>query len=283
MLITTSHPTPPSMCELFAMCSRLPADVTISLSSLALHGNPAGPNHDGWGVAYYDQRDVRMMKEAGSATESACVQFIEERHLASTLVLAHIRRAVTGDVTLSNSQPFARELGGRMHVFAHNGDVPGVFSDRRFENGRFRTIGETDSEFAFCALLARLERLWRDGEVPTMAERLEVVAHFAGEMRQLGAANFLYSDAQLLFVHSDRRRWPPDDALRPPGLYMLERACAVAPTVLATPGVRVESPPADQRVTLLASVPLSDEAWAPLAEGEVRVFEAGETVAVART
>ncbi len=270
------------MCELFAMCSRLPADVTISLKELARHGNPSGPNPDGWGVAYYDDRDVRLMKEAGSATESACVKFIEERHLASTLVLAHVRKATEGAVTLSNSQPFARELAGRMHVFAHNGDVPGVFEDPRFRNGRFHPIGETDSEFAFCALLARIERLWFDGKVPTKEERLDVIARFASELRELGPANFLYSDAQLLFAHSDRRKWPPEGRLRPPGLHMLQRTCSVAPTVLATPGVRVESPHADQCVTLLASVPLSNEAWVPLAEGETRVFDAGETVATAR-
>jgi glutamine amidotransferase len=269
------------MCELFAMCSRLPADVTISLKELASHGSPSGPNHDGWGVAYYDERDVRLMKEAGSATESACVKFIEERHLASTLVLAHVRHATEGAVTLSNSQPFARELAGRMHVFAHNGDTPGVFEDPRFRIDRFHPIGETDSEFAFCALLARLARLWLDDKVPTADERLDVITRFARELRELGVANFLYSDAQLLFAHSDRRKWPPDDRLGPPGLHMLRRSCSVAPTVLAAPGVRVESARVDQLVTLLASVPLSGEPWVPLAEGEVCVFGAGATVAAA--
>jgi glutamine amidotransferase len=269
------------MCELFAMCSRLPADVTISLEELASHGGRTGPNRDGWGVAYYDEGDVRLMKGAGPASESACVRFIEERH-ASTLVVAHIRKATQGSVKLANSQPLAREFGGRMHVFAHNGDVPGVFEDSRFQLDRFYPIGDTDSEYAFCALLARLTPVWAGHNVPATEERIRVVTDFACELQELGAANFVYSDAKALFVHSHRRRWPPDDHLRPPGLHVLQRSCRrVAPPVLAYPGVRVESAHAGQAVTLVASVPLSDEPWVPLAEGEVHVFEAGATVATA--
>ena len=275
------------MCELFAMSSRDPLDVTISLEELARHGGRDGPNRDGWGVAYYDDRDVRLLKEAGPASDSACVRFLEEKHLASRIVVAHIRKATRGAATLANSQPFARELAGRMHVFAHNGDVPGVFEDARFRLGRFRPIGETDSEHAFCTLLARLEPLWKEGDEPERAARIDVVTRFAAELRELGAANFLYSDAQLLIAHGDRRRWAADgdqeDAvlLRAPGLHLLHHSVPASPPVLSAPGVRVESAHAEQVVTMIASVPLSDESWVPLAEGEVRVFEAGSAVAIA--
>jgi len=267
----------PAMCELFAMCSRRPADVTISLEALASHGSPAGPAPDGWGVAYYDERDIRLIKEADPASDSACVRLIEEKHLASSLVIAHIRKASEGAIKLSNSQPFARELGGRMHVFAHNGDVPGVFEDPRFGLDWFHPVGDTDSEHAFCALLARLTPLWSEG-VPTTEDRIDAVTRFASDLRELGAANFLYSDAQLLIAHSHVRRWPPDDRLRPPGLHVLRRSSPVAPPILDSPGVCVESAHEEQRVTLVASVPLSDEPWIPLGEGEVRVFEAGAAV-----
>lgn len=92
-------------------------------------------------------------------------------------------------------------------MFAHNGDLPGV-QDAGLRTGRFRPMGETDSELAFCGLLADLEELWLEGK-PSLDERLAVVTGFAQQLRGLGPANFLYADGQILFIHSDRRRSGP--------------------------------------------------------------------------
>ena len=40
------------MCELFAMSSRLPSTVNLSLKTLADHGGGSAPHDDGWGSAY---------------------------------------------------------------------------------------------------------------------------------------------------------------------------------------------------------------------------------------
>jgi glutamine amidotransferase len=48
---------------------------------------------------------------------------------------------------LRNTQPFARELGGPVHLFAHNGMLPGVEGDKRFPIRRFLRIGDTDRAF----------------------------------------------------------------------------------------------------------------------------------------
>lgn len=108
------------MCELFAMSSRFPATVRVSLEELSRHGGLAGPHKDGWGVAYYVDGDVRLIKEAEPASDSACVRFLQDHPFSSTLVLSHIRRATQGPSALRNCQPFVRELRGAMHVFAHN-------------------------------------------------------------------------------------------------------------------------------------------------------------------
>jgi len=213
------------MCELFGMSSRWPADVTFSLEELAERGGRTGPHRDGWGIAYYDGPDVRLIKEPGSAAESPCIRFIEEQHLASSIVIAHIRRATRGRLGLRNSHPFARELGGRVHVFAHNGDLPGIAEDKRFPLRRFRPIGETDSERAFCALLERLVSSWVNVDVPPLAVRLPVVAGFAHDVRTLGPANFLYSDSETLFAHGHRRKWTAAEDYTPPGLHLLFRSC----------------------------------------------------------
>jgi len=90
-----------------------------------------------------------------------------------------------------NTQPFARELGGHVHLFAHNGGLGGI--DVLFARSvhRFHPVGDTDSERGFCLLLDRLVKIW---EGASLDARLAVVEAFAAEMRPLGIANFLYSE-----------------------------------------------------------------------------------------
>ena len=265
------------MCELLAMSSRWPADVSVSLEELASHGGRKGPHRDGWGIAYFAGRDVMRVREPRAASESACIQFVAAQHLASECVVGHIRRATRGDRILANTQPFARELGGRMHVFAHNGDLPDVFTDPRIRIARFHPIGDTDSERAFCALLERIQQLGDDAEIPPLAARVQVVVDFARMLRTLGpAANFLYADGDALFVHAHRRRHAPGEPLAPPGLHLLCRTCRQEPGIVSTPALRVRATQQHQRVLLAASVPLTDEAWDPLGEGEVVVLRGGE-------
>ena len=117
------------MCELFGLLSNGLVTVNLSLSKLAEHGALAGTLHDGWGVGYYEGLDARLIKEAGAATESEWLRFISQHDLRSSLVMAHARTATRGKRSYANAQPFVRELAGRIHLFAHNGDLPGVFDD----------------------------------------------------------------------------------------------------------------------------------------------------------
>jgi len=264
------------MCELFAMSAAQPADVHLSLEEFSRHGGLAGPHKDGWGIAWYEGADARLVKEPTAASDSACLEFIQDRPFRSTLVLSHIRKATQGALTLANTQPFARELGGRMHVFAHNGDLDGARLRAAHALGTFRPLGDTDSEYAFCALLARLAPLWREGVVPPLAERLALVADFAAGLRALGPANFLYADGDALFAHGHKRTHP--GGMRPPGLHVLCRTCAGERGALVTQGLRIASA-GPQEVALAASVPLTAaEPWRALAEGETLALRDGRIV-----
>ncbi|OFX04783.1 MAG: hypothetical protein A3D94_02800 [Alphaproteobacteria bacterium RIFCSPHIGHO2_12_FULL_66_14] len=265
------------MCELFCLSSRQPTRATFSLQAFAARGGRGGHMVDGWGVALQDGRDVRLYKEPEPANDSAWLAFLQQRARPSRLLISHIRHATRGGLTLSNTQPFVRELGGRVHVFAHNGRLGGI--DERFEGlrGRFRPVGDTDSEVAFCLLLERMAPLWQGGAEPPVGDRLLAVADFAAEMRALGPANFLYGDGDVVFGHG-HRRIQADGSITPPGLWCLGRDCAVDADALAPSGVTIESGGEAQRITMLASVPLSGEAWRPLAEGEIVVVADGEVV-----
>ena len=261
------------MCELFAMSARHPTTVSMSLEEFSRHGGLSGPHKDGWGIAWYEEGDIRLGKERDPAASSACVRFIETNPFSSSLVISHIRKATLGSVASRNCQPFVRELGGAWHCFAHNGDLNGIAADRRFRAEGFRPVGETDSEQAFCALMDALRPLWTPGGVPPISERRHVVARFAAALRELGPANFLYSDGDALFAHADRRH-QSDGSIKAPGLWRLARHCP-AGGELAAEGLRIASKGAEQEVCLLASVPLTAEAWIALGEGAIVVARQG--------
>ncbi len=266
------------MCELFALSASLPVTAVFSLERFSRHGGLEGPHKDGWGVAHYEDGDVRLLKEPDCAAQSPWLRFIEAHPLRGDTLLAHIRKATRGGRTLANTQPFARELGGHMHVFAHNGDLPGIESANGFRLGRFRPVGVTDSEWAFCALLERLSEPWLDAAAPPpLDQRLAAVEAFAADLRKLGPANFLYCDGDVLFAHGHRRRQGPAGVLAPPGLVVLQRHCrpetAIPPVISG-----LDLGEQDQEVTLLASVPLTDEPWRPLGEGDIIVARAGRII-----
>ena len=256
------------------MSSRYPTSVGFSLEALARHGGLDGPNKDGWGVAYFEGNDVFLLREPSPAAESGLVRFIETHGPPSNLVLSHIRLATQGESVLHNTQPFQRELGGRAHVFAHNGNLLDIRDKCRLESRRFKPIGDTDSEFAFCCLLERLGALWDHAEdtVPSVESRLETVVDFAARLRPLGPFNFIYSDGDTLFIHSDRRT-QDDGNVRPPGLHLLVRSCNEQPVDLTESGVLMA--PIAQELVLVASVPLTDEPWEPMRGGEVVALKQG--------
>jgi glutamine amidotransferase len=218
------------MCELFCLSSRVPTRATFSLEKFAQRGGAGGPI-DGWGIAFHDERDARLYKEPEPAADSVWLQFIRHRQPASRLVLSHIRHATRGSISLANTQPFIRELGGHVHVFAHNGRLDGI-EDAFPLLRRFNPLGQTDSEIAFCTLLRRLAPLWSGGSVPSLEERQTVITRFATDIRALGPANFLYTDGEVLFSHG-HRRIQQDGTIGPPGLWHLSRECNVDTDALA--------------------------------------------------
>ena len=130
------------MCELFAMSSRYPATVQMSLEEFSRHGGLAGPHKDGWGIAWYDEREIRLVKEALPAADSGCVRYVQGNPFTTPFALSHVRKATRGAVALRNCQPFVREMGGNWHCFAHNGDLPGIETAMPAAPDRFRPVGK---------------------------------------------------------------------------------------------------------------------------------------------
>ncbi len=190
------------MCELFGMSSKLPTNVTFSISVFGERGGHRGPHRDGWGIAFNEGHDFRIIKEAAPASDSACLRFIEGHDFKSRIVISHIRRA--SDPTspsFTNSHPFARELYGLTHVFAHNGDVRSVFADSRFAPNYYFAQGDTDSERAFCSLMDRLRAALSPDTAVDLSVKLPIIEEWALEVSKFGIFNFLLSDSRYLYAH----------------------------------------------------------------------------------
>lgn len=243
------------MCELFAMSANQPTDVNHSLALLRPRGGELGPHADGWGVAFYEGRAARVFKEPVPAAESRCLAFIADYDFQSTMVIAHIRRANPERVgrASANTHPFEREWNGRSWVFAHNGILPGLRENAEFAVRRFRPLGETDSEHAFCVLMDAIAASHADSHKgPPANAVIKTIQPLVARLAELGEFNFMLGDGENLIVHAHTK------------LHAVRRSCR-------TDGCR-------RNVVLLATSPLTDEPWVQLIPGSIHIFANGREI-----
>lgn len=127
---------------------------------------------------------------------SPVARFVQEYPIKSETVIAHIRQANRGDVTLANTHPFTRELWGRNWTYAHNGQLKGY---RSLNTGHYRPIGETDSEKAFCWILSQLAAKYpkTPSNWPAVFRFIAVLAE---QLRRKGVFNMLLSDGRYVMA-----------------------------------------------------------------------------------
>jgi predicted glutamine amidotransferase len=110
---------------------------------------------DGTGVGWFDEDGrPRLAKQPLAAYEDPAFAR-EARELESTVFLAHIRYATTGEVDVRNTHPF--EQRGRL--FAHNGVILELERlERELGDDRALVRGDTDSERLFALITRETER-----------------------------------------------------------------------------------------------------------------------------
>ena len=266
------------MCELFAMTSARPTVVEYTLDLFAREGGERHRNRDGWGIVFAEDRDAHVYREAEPASGSALAQMIIARDIPTRHLMAHVRRASHGAPHIANTHPFTRVDAGRAHQFAHNGTLHGV--DSLAPGLRADCVGETDSELAFLILMRSLADL----DPEDTDTRFQRFTAFCGDMSKLGSANFLYFDGGTLFVHAHRRIHETETGLTepmPPGLHIRHFAREPTRDDWKSRGARIED--LHEETILLASVPLNERGWQPLAEGTVLALRAGRLLHQARS
>ncbi|MCB9600566.1 MAG: class II glutamine amidotransferase [Sandaracinus sp.] len=178
------------MCRLFGFRSVIPSQVHRSLvvADNAL-GVQSDRHPDGWGVAYYVDGAPHVTRSPRTALGDQLFHRVSGV-VASETVLAHVRKATQGNLSVLNCHPFQH---GRW-VMAHNGDVPDFAQHRATMLAevaprlRRYVLGETDSEVIFYLFLTYLQqhgplgsRLGLDAVVPSLRQTVRFVRGLQAE------------------------------------------------------------------------------------------------------
>ena len=253
------------MCELLGMNANVPTDIRFSFAGLTRRGGDTGPHRDGWGMAFYEGKGVRLFHDPEPSAHSEIAKLLRNYPITSRIVIAHVRRANRGKVALENTHPFTRELWGRAWTFAHNGQLKGI---KKLPAGFYQPIGTTDSEHAFCWLLNELRSSFP--VMPGARELDKAIASLCGSLSRLGVFNILMSESRTLYAWSNKR------------LVYLTRAAPFGTATLIDEDMKVDfsqlTQPTD-RVSVVATAPLTrDEEWRKVDLEKLIVFRDGRAV-----
>ena len=251
------------MCQLLGMNCNVPTDVTFSFTGFAQRGGKTDHHTDGWGIAFFEDKGLRHFVDHLAAVDSPVAELIRRYPIKSRNVIAHIRKATQGVVSLQNCHPFVRELWGRNWVFAHNGDLKN-FAPKL--HAHFQPIGNTDSEQAFCWIM---QELWKShAGVPSIEELTHTLRELAAKISPHGTFNFLLSNGEALWAHATTH------------LCYIERQHPFTQAQLSDEDLSVdfsrETTPQD-KVAIIVTAPLTqNEQWTSFQTGELRVFVNGQ-------
>jgi predicted glutamine amidotransferase len=247
------------MCQLLGMNCNTPTDIVFSFSGFATRSRE---HADGFGIAFFEGRGVRLFVDHMSASVSPVAELIKRYPIQSRHVVAHIRKATQGRVALENCHPFVRELWGHYWVFAHNGNL--VDFEPKL-HAAFRPVGDTDSERAFCWLMQELAK--SHASMPTVAELSATLRELVPQVARHGTFNFVLSQGDALWAHCSTKlhylvRQHPFGMAR-----LQDQDVALNFAELAKP---------DDRVAVIATEPLTrDEPWVAMHGGQLLAFVGG--------
>lgn len=259
------------MCQLLGMNCNVPTDICFSFDGFRIRGGITDVHKDGWGIAFFEGAGCRVFIDVEASAKSPVADLVHHYPIHSTNVIAHIRKATQGRVALENTHPFQRELWGRYWLFAHNGNLVDFDPPA---GSRYRRVGQTDSELAFCYLMQTLCDRFPNA-MPARDVLFAAIAEIARSISRHGEFNFLLSNGDYLFAHCGSR------------LCYIVRQAPFATAHLADQDVTVDfndltSP--DDRVAVIATQALTDnETWTNIPVGTLMLFDDGMPVLAAAT
>ncbi|MEM1146492.1 MAG: class II glutamine amidotransferase [Pseudomonadota bacterium] len=180
--------------DIFLINFDSPSSPSININ---LANNLAGTHSQGWGLGWYpgNHSSAMIIKDPSArGTQVFTDSLTDWSNFRSNVFFCKVRGA-DRDYNQAETQPFARSFAGTDWLFMHNGDLDKSELTRSFDGDirLLEPIGGTDSELAFCNLLARMH----DYGARTLSEvdPTEILSWFQ-RFDGLGSADMYLSDGQ---------------------------------------------------------------------------------------
>ncbi|OOF55187.1 class II glutamine amidotransferase [Rodentibacter genomosp. 2] len=254
------------MCQLLGMNCNTPTDIVFSFEGFRRRAGLTGCHSDGFGIAFFEGRGVRIFRDNRPACHSPIADCVKQYQIKSLNVIAHIRKATQGEVTIENTHPFIREIWGENWVFAHNGnlkDLPDM------SESFCQPIGSTDSEAAFCYMAEYLKNRFR--KKPTEIQIFEAIQDITKKLATHGTFNFILSNGEWMIAHCATNLH-----------YLTRKAPFGKACRIDDDGVIDfnDYAKAGDKVTIITTFPLTkDESWTKMENGGFVFFKEGDKVA----
>jgi len=262
------------MCELFGACANRDVNIEFTWRGFVRRGSR---NRDGWGIGWYVKVNGKsvasVIKQPIPSVESSLAMNISKIDIRSNIIISHVRYATKGDTCYINTHPFVRKIVRSFNterwdewIFAHNGGLSEEFR-RRTRLSKFKPIGDTDSEYAFCYIAESIEGIYRIRDLFLRLYEL------ADEIKDFGNFNILLSNSRYLFVYSKHsvnsmyyvRRHPPHNG-----------HVRLADEDFSVDLGNIKAP--DEYACLISTKKLTDERWIKFYSKKLYIFRDGELV-----
>lgn len=253
------------MCELFGVNANKDVSVNFTWQGFV---RKSESNPHGWGIGWYltaanGKRAASLIKQPIPAYKSMIALTLPRLNIRSQIIISHVRRAAS-EINYLNTHPFVRRIKsiGQYDewIFAHNGVLHGVEELPK----RFKPLGTTDSEAAFCYIMENLEGIGKIRKLFTKLYQL------LSELSDYGSLNVLMSNGRYLFAyhyHPRNEMWllkrhPPHKARA----RLLDEDFEIS-----IGDVKAE----DEYACLVATKRLTDENWEKLEKKKLYIFRDG--------
>lgn len=188
---------PPLLSDILTINFDAPSSPTINVH---LSDQYSGSHSYGWGFGWYpgNQQSAMVVKDpaARGGAEVLTDVIADWSNFRSNVFCCKVRGADSG-YKQADTQPFSRSFAGRDWLFMHNGDLD-IEALKNIHGRQIRLLeplGRTDSELAFCNLLAQMQE--HGARQLSDVDPLELLAWFQ-RFDALGSADMHITDGQSI-------------------------------------------------------------------------------------
>lgn len=239
-----------------------------------LSENTAGANSLGWGLGWYpgNQASSMVVKDpAARSTQVFTDSLTDWSNFRSNIFFCKIRGAESS-YNQSETQPFTRSFAGADWLFMHNGDLDKAELTKVYKGDSrlLEPVGTTDSELAFCNLLARMEQ--NGSRSLSEIDPVEILSWFQ-RFDQFGSADMYLTDGQTVCCFQGTQSQKPlrYSRLIPPNNLQSLSSAAVNITL-------DNSQDTFRTAFVVTSVEFESGDWTPMQPGQMILSNRGKII-----